>query len=136
MPERSIANAENGPKEGVCDQHKPRNPSHRVPKPLVCSPRTKALELTSQVFAIAVGQSLVTCAWIARSSSHLRRGVRTLMLKLRMLLLLCLLLNQAESKDHGLDIRNGKLLPLVMKRTTSCITATTSDMLTATGKTG
>lgn len=49
------------------------------------SPCTQALELASQPIAVRVGQSLVTCAGIAGTSCHLRRGVGTLVLMLSML---------------------------------------------------
>lgn len=91
MPQKSIANAEIDHREaGLCPAQTPQHcpPSayaHACCSYFLFSPCTQALELASQPIAVRVGQSLVTCAGIAGTSCHLRRGVGTLVLMLSML---------------------------------------------------
>jgi hypothetical protein len=100
VPEESIATARNEdrPQQGVCDQHKPRNASLLV-VPRDSLPCAKTLKLARQILAVAVGQSLVTCAVITGASYHLRRSVSALMLMLLLRLLLLFLRGHLHSLD-------------------------------------
>jgi hypothetical protein len=77
------------PDRRVVNQHGPADtPFRKMFSPEtyahLFSPRSEAFELASEAFALMiatlVGQSLVTCAWIAGAGTQLRRGIATLML--------------------------------------------------------